>query len=248
MQLHQVNAIVDGRKTRATEALTAFYHVFQKDSQHASFSGLIRTYLPLDAESKERLPDERKNVQCSVASQLDPALAALRESLDTVAAQDLGNCSAKSDLVVDGVAILKDVPVATLLFLAKRIEDLKTVIDKLPTLDPAEDWEFDETSNSYKSKPSSSMRQKKVMKNHVKYEATKEHPAQVETYTEDVPVGTWTSIKFSGAIPAAEKAEMIVRIRKLADAVKLAREQANKAEVVINEGWSQGFLDYIFKK
>jgi hypothetical protein len=28
----------------------------------------------------------------------------------------------------------------------------------------------------------------------VKYDATKEHPAQTELFTKDVPVGTWTQI------------------------------------------------------
>ena len=35
----------------------------------------------------------------------------------------------------------------------------------------------------------------------MKYEATEKHPAQVETYTEDIKVGEWTMVKFSGAIP-----------------------------------------------
>ena len=72
---------------------------------------------------------------------------------------------------------------------------------------------------------------KKVMKNHVKAEATKEHPAQVETYTEDVIVGYWTTVKFSSAIPAKEKNEMLERVRKLQEAVKCAREEANGMEV-----------------
>jgi hypothetical protein len=70
-----------------------------------------------------------------------------------------------------------------------------------------------------------------VPKNHVKYEATKEHPAQVEMYMEDVWVGTWTTTKFSGAIPAAVRNAMLERMRKLLDAVKTAREEANNLEV-----------------
>jgi len=70
-----------------------------------------------------------------------------------------------------------------------------------------------------------------VPKNHVKYEATKEHPAQVEMYMEDVWVGTWTTTKFSGAIPVATRNAMLERVRKLTDAVKTAREEANGLEV-----------------
>ena len=46
------------------------------------------------------------------------------------------------------------------------------------------------------------LRTKKVPRNHVKAEATEKHPAQVEVYYEDVAVGYWTTVKFSGALPA----------------------------------------------
>src|SRR5947209_3792462 len=87
--------------------------------------------------------------------------------------------------------------------------------------------EFD----SHVSKPARTNRTKKVPKNHVKYEATKEHPAQVEMYMEDVWVGTWTTVKFSGAIPAAVRNAMLERLRKLLEGVKTAREEANNLEV-----------------
>jgi hypothetical protein len=48
---------------------------------------------------------------------------------------------------------------------------------------------------------------------------------------EDVWVGTWTTTKFSGAIPAAVRNAMLDRLRKLLDAVKSAREEANGLEV-----------------
>jgi len=48
---------------------------------------------------------------------------------------------------------------------------------------------------------------------------------------EDVWVGTWTITKFSGAIPAATKNTMLDRVRKLLDAVKAAREEANGLDV-----------------
>ena len=63
------------------------------------------------------------------------------------------------------------------------------------------------------------------------YEATTEHPAQVEMYTEDVKVGEWRTIKFSGALPAQEKNQLIARIRRLQEAAKFARESANGIDV-----------------
>ena len=61
-------------------------------------------------------------------------------------------------------------------------------------------------------------------------EATKEHPAQTQLITEDVVAGTWVTVKYSGAMPAPRKKQLLGRIEKLANAVKFAREQANASE------------------
>ena len=68
-------------------------------------------------------------------------------------------------------------------------------------------------------------------RNHVKAEATEKHPAQVEVYYEDVAVGYWTTVKFSGALPAQRVNELLERVEKLQHAVKFAREEANGTEV-----------------
>src|SRR3989442_5771802 len=121
----------------------------------------------------------------------------LAEMFDVVAPQDWSNCQARADVVVEGRALLRHVPVTHLLFLEKQLVDLRTFIESLPVLDTAEDWEYKPEADSYVSRVSRSNRTKKVPKNHIKYEATKEHPAQVEMYMEDVWAGTWTTTKFS---------------------------------------------------
>ena len=69
------------------------------------------------------------------------------------------------------------------------------------------------------------------MRNHVRAEATTKHPAQVDVYKEDVVVGYWKSIKYSGALPAVRLNELLGRVEKLQKAVKFAREEANSKEV-----------------
>jgi hypothetical protein len=71
----------------------------------------------------------------------------------------------------------------------------------------------------------------KTPRNHVKAEATEHHPAQVEVYYEDVTIGYWRTVKFSGALPAQRVNELLARIDKLSQAVKFAREEANSTEV-----------------
>jgi hypothetical protein len=226
-KLNQIIAIQAGKKSQAKEALTEAYHKLKKPEM---LTGLVRTYQPRD-DGGEPQPDERKMVQLKVNELIVQVTRELIEMFDVVATQDWANCQAKANVVVDGRILARDVPVTHLLFLEKQMIDLRTFIETLPVLDTAEDWDYKSESDCFVSPPSKSNRTKKVPRNHIKYEATKEHPAQVEMYMEDVWVGTWTTTKFSGAIQAATKNAMLDRVRKLLDGVKSAREEANGLEV-----------------
>jgi hypothetical protein len=121
--------------------------------------------------------------------------------------------------------------VTYLLFLEKQLTDLLTFVTKLPVLDSAESWSYDEATDAYATAATQTTRSKKVPRNHVKAEATDKHPAQVEMYFEDILVGHWTTVKFSGALPQARVNELKSRVVKLAEAVKIAREKANSTPV-----------------
>ena len=108
--------------------------------------------------------------------------------------------------------------------------DIHTFVRKLPTLDSSENWTLDAADAIWKTAAVETIRTKKVPRNHVKSEATDKHPAQVEVYMEDVPVGRWRTVKMSGALPASRVGELLSRVEKLQGAVKFAREEANGAE------------------
>lgn len=226
-KLNQIIAVAAGKKSHAHKAITEAYQALQKATL---LEGISRTYKPKDDEG-EPLPPEKKLVQVKVKDAIQGVAAALTELYDVVATQDAANCQAKADVVVDGTAVLRAVPVTTLLFLEKQLVDLHTFVEKLPTLDPGESWAYKADVDQYTSEAYQTTKTKKVLKNHVKAEATKEHPAQVETYTEDVIVGHWTTVKFSGAVPAKERNDMLARVEALQEAVKTAREEANGMEV-----------------
>jgi len=226
-KLNQIIALSAGKKAHAQRALTDAYQGLQKA---ALLEGISRTYKPKDDDG-EPLPPEKKVVQVKVRETIQHVTHSLTELFDTVATQDHANCRARASLKVDDRVLVPDVPVTTLLFLEKQLVDLHTFVEKLPALDPGETWHYNADVDYYASESYQTTKTKKVLKNHVKAEATKEHPAQVETYTEDVVVGYWTTVKFSGAIPAREKNELLERVRKLQEAVKCAREEANAYEV-----------------
>ena len=242
-KLNQIIAIQSGLKTQVKESLTKAYHQIQKADL---LGGISRRYQPKD-ETGETLPPESKAVQVKANEVIQQVSAELKNLFDIVATQDTANCEAKADIQINGTVLASRVPVTYLLFLEKQLIDLRAFIEKLPVLDPGERWQFDDGQDCFASEPFQTTRTKKVPKNHIKYEATKEHPAQVEMYHEDVTVGTWTTVKFSGAIPAHDRNEMLARVRELSDAVKSAREDAN-GMTVNNVKIGGVLLDYVFGK
>jgi hypothetical protein len=226
-KLNQIIAVEKGTQSRTARSITDAYHLIQKP---ALLAGISRTYRPKDEEG-ESLPPESTKVQVKAEGVLRDVATAMTNLFDVVATKDWANRVAKADVVVEGRPILTDVPVSYLLFLEKQLTDLKTFLEKLPTLDAAESWTFDEGQDVWRADAVETARTKKVPRNHVKYEATEKHPAQVEMYYEDVVVGTWTKVTFSGAMPTHRINQLRERIDKLQDAVKSAREEANGIEV-----------------
>ena len=225
-KLNQIIAIEKGIKTSSFQELTEAHHLLQKPSLLA---GISRTYQPKDEEG-EQLPSEFTRVQASAETVIKDTAKILTTLFDITAAKDWANCEAKADITVDGRTLAVDVPATYLLFLEKQLVDMHTFIRKLPTLDPSETWAFDPSADTYVTEAVQTAKTKKVPRNHVKAEATDKHPAQVEVFYEDVVVGYWKTLKFSGALPASRVKELLDRVDKLQQAVKFAREEANAIE------------------
>jgi hypothetical protein len=226
-RLNQIIAVEKGVKSRSFSELTEAHHALQKS---ALLSGISRTYQPKDEEG-EPLPPEATRVQVRTDEVIRQTVGILTRLFDVTATKDWTNCEARADVVVDGEPLLRDVPVAYLLFLEKQLVDLHTFIRKLPVLDAAESWSYDASADCWATDATQTTRTKKIPRNHVKAEATEKHPAQVEVYYEDVPIGYWTTVRFSGALPARRVNELLERVEKLQQAVKFAREEANGVEV-----------------
>ncbi|HCT79912.1 MAG TPA: hypothetical protein DGG94_13280 [Micromonosporaceae bacterium] len=227
-KLNQIIAVEKGVKSKSFQDLTEAHHAVQKP---ALLSGISRSYQPKDEEG-EQLPPESTRVQVRTEEVLRDIASTLTRLFDVTATKDTTNSVAKANVAVDGETLLTDVPVSYLLFLEKQLTDLHTFVKKLPVLDAAESWVFNDSADCWSTEPVRTIRTKKVPRNHVKAEATEKHPAQVEVYYEDVSIGYWTTVKFSGALPAKRVSELLERVEKLQHAVKFAREEANNTEVV----------------
>lgn len=225
-KLNQVVAIEKGAKAQANDAITQAYHVIQKPDL---FAGVERTYDPQD-EDGEQFPPESTKVQYRAEDLLKNTGEAWTRLLDVTATKDWANSHATADVKVNGTTVLAQVPVTYLIWLEKQLVDMHTMVSKLPVLDPSFEWDVSITGD-WATPSVKTHKTKKVPRNHVMAEATKEHPAQVSMYTEDVLVGYWNTIRYSGAIPQARQNEFLRRVEDLQRAVKFAREEANGTDV-----------------
>lgn len=226
--LNQIVAVEKGVKSRVDKRITAAYHTLQKSQL---FTGLSRVYTPRDDDGAT-LPPESTRVQTTVSDQLGAMAADFTELFDVVLTKETSNAQAKADVVVHGQTLLADVPVTYLLFLEKQLTHWHTALAKVPVLTAEDEWTEDPSNDGWYRTPAvQTIKTKKVPRNHVMAPATERHPAQVEVYYEDIPVGTWATVKFSGAITAKRRDEYVARVDALLDAVKQAREAANSLEV-----------------
>lgn len=242
-QLNQIIAIEKGVKLRAEREFTDAHHTLEKS---ALLSGIARTYEPRDEEGLT-YPPESTLVQVQVSEMIKVVAASLTRLFDVELTKDLANEKATASIVVDGKTILPDVPVTFLLFLEKKMTDIRTFITKLPKLDPSESWNPDPATGVWVTDAIGKSKSDKVPASYTKSPATVQHPAQVEFFYKDVQVGTWTTRKFSGALPQERVAIMLRRIDMLIDAVKFAREQANSIQVVDQHAGGKIF-DYLFSE
>jgi hypothetical protein len=226
-RLNQIIAVEKGVKSQSFQDLTEAHHLLQKP---ALLAGIARTYRPKDEEG-EQLPPESTRVQVRSEDVIRKTVEVMTKLFDVTATKDWANTRARADVVVDGRVLLEQVPATYLLFLEKQLVDIHTFIKKLPVLDAAETWDYDASADCWATEPVQTVRTKKIPRNHVKAEATEKHPAQVEVYYEDVTVGYWRTVKFSGALPAKRVNELLGRVEHLQEAVKFAREAANDMEV-----------------
>lgn len=226
-RLNQIVAIQADLQKQAVETTKQHRTVLEHPQL---LHGLTRTYHP-KGDQDDKLPGEFSRVQARIPDLLDSLSAHLTQVFDNAATLDYTNCTAKADVVVDGVKVLEQVPPTYLLWLARQLGELEEFLKRIPTLDPTEDWTFDAEVGLWKTEAAETVRTKKTPRTHIKYEATAQHPAQVEMYYEDIPAGNWRVVKTSGAVPVTRVAELLGRIRKLQMAVKAAREEANTVKV-----------------
>ena len=228
MRLGQVAGLEKAERDRTQKANTEIYQALQRS---ALFGGHTKKYKPLNEEDEEVVPPQNKRVEAKVSELISEALTNFGKLVAHMGTKETANQHARADVVVHGELVFKQAPVTFLLPLQKVLTDIATMVKHIPILDTSEAWTKDDNINLYRSSAMDQVRTKKTQRPIVLYDATEKHPAQTQLITEDVSVGVWSTVKFSGAWPKEDKKQMAQRVADLRDAVEMAIEEANRIDV-----------------
>lgn len=231
-KLHEILAVEGDLQNAYKAILDETVATFTKKTQ--LFVGYHRWLKNFDENAPES-PQEHHNMETTVHDKLRYMEGHVVRYLDVVLEKERTNQEAKGDIVVDGVTLAERVPATFLLGLEDKLRKLRGVYATIPTLPAGLSWIKAPQKGAHvyvtehleeKTKTS------KTFQHTVLVSATKEHPAQIEKWQEDVPVGVYQRETWTGMISPAEKSTLLGRIDTLLRAVKKARQRANSTEVV----------------
>ena len=245
-KLHEALAVESTLKGQADKTRAELANTFEK--RRHLFSEKVVTFKPSD-EGQPPVTEEQLDLNSTVPQELAWIKALWAKALDASFQIAEANMSARADVVLDdGKTLLKDVPATALLELEKRAAEVHALVASIPTLDPAKGFTPDPARGAgvYKAREESKTRTKKVQRPVVLYDATKEHPAQVQLVSEDVPVGLVQTQEWSGLLTPAAKSEMLERAEALKRALKQARARANEQDIDASRKPGLTVLGFVF--
>lgn len=228
-ELHQLLAVEPELKAAAARESKRIVSLFKDGA--VRLTGIVRVYTPIE-DGGEEFPSEVVPLATTVESELEILHDAFVEWIDASIQKEVTNQQAMAVLDLGEVWGDWELPATALLNLEGKLAEIRQIYAAIPTLDPTKIWNWDKADDVFESEPDIRYRSNKLMRSLVLYDATPEHPAQVETFTEDVRVGYTTSTVQSGAITKALKRDYLERIDELIKRVKTARQEANTADVV----------------
>jgi hypothetical protein len=236
VRIHQLLAIMGGVNA---ETDTAFGRLAAVVGKPELFKGMLKESRPASDSADPNQPKRRvtppqsKKVACTAAQVLDDASKLYSAKWDVALTLDTAQGAAKAPVVVDGVTVLEDVPVRHLVYLEGELTRLHALVQEIPVLDGVQDWTNQNTEpGQWRTvHPEEGDLKEKVYFNWHRQNGTATIQEQVDVITRDEIVEYNTTVRYSGAMEAKRKAELLDRLSKLRTAVKMAREEANSATV-----------------
>ena len=235
-KLHELLAVHGNLKTQADKLRSDLGTTFEK-KRHL-FEEKRVTFEPLAETATGGVTEVQTDLQSKVRDELGWISKTLIKAIDVSHAINKGNTMATADVILDdGVILLTGMPATTLLELEKTCKEIFELLGGIPTLDPAKGFApaSDRGDGIYKAREEVKTRTSKQQRALVMYPATKEHPAQTQIISEDVPVGRVHTLEYSSLLTPAEKADLLEKVEELTRAVKAARSRANETEVNVGD-------------
>lgn len=233
-KLHQILAIEKGVAAETDRRVALATRGMEVGGEQSPLDGLSRTYQPRK-EDGDTFPAQTMKVQIRAEVILTQIAQAMTRLMDVKFTREEANTKARAHVVIDGVPVLTDVPAGYLLYLESMLNELRGLVLRVPVLDPAEQWEPDDAQGVHRSAEKRTVREVRVPAAQVitpnQVIDGQKFDAQIRVYETTEPAGDWTVVKYSGALPAPRREEILDRIATLLTAVKLAREEANGLDV-----------------
>lgn len=247
VRLHELLAVDSNLRKQADATKADLINTFEKKKHH--FTEKLVTFEPLE-DGAPPVKEEVLDLQTTVGRELEWITEHVSKALDVSHQVAVANTQARADVVLEnGTVLLKSVPATSLLELEKRVNEVRELVAAIPTLDPAKGYTPDTAKGTgiFAARGVTRTRTQKVQIPLELAKATDKHPAQVQLISKDVPIGTVTTLEWSGMLTVAEKGDMLDRVEMLARAVKKARSRANETEVDVT-GLKIGttLLKYVF--
>jgi hypothetical protein len=231
-RLHQILAVesdLEGKYKRTCEETKK---VFGKP---AMFTGSHRKLIIFDDSDTTEYPEENQAMATTVKERIDYTGTSISAYLDALFQKEATNQMAHADLIVDGVTIGNKLPATFLLALESRLKYIRSIYEALPTLQAGIEWKpsTDKGEGVWDMvHPEEKIKTKMTFKSQILVEPTEFHPAQIEKWEEQVPVGKFVRNIWCSMITSHQKSEILGRIDKLIQATKKARQLANAQEIV----------------
>lgn len=245
-KLHELLAVEADLQNEYKKATDSAKAVFAKNPGH--FMGFTRR-LEMFADSSKDAPIENQEVTETITNRLHEIGIHAERFFDAVLQKEATNSTAKADLYVDSVLIGQQIPATFLLGLETKLKHLLGVFEDIPTLPPGFSFVKDEEKglNIWKIVDAEKkFKTQKTFKHKVLYQATKEHPAQIERWEEVENVGVYVAERWFGMFSQAQKTTLIGNLNKLLSAVKVARQKAN-CEEVTTQYIGQSIFSYLLQ-
>lgn len=218
-------------KRSAVKLISEAKDTFTKRTNH--FVGHIKRTMMFNDE-ETTLADEVVDVTDTIDSKLAFVQEHISKYYDAYLNSQATNQKAVADIVLKGTVMATNIPATFLLGMEEKLKEIRLLYEKIPTLRPGVRWEIDDQqkfSGVYRAaSPEEKFTTKKTVQHKILYEATPQHPAQIEKWTDDIRVGKIVTQNFSAMLSPADKAARLARIDELLIAVKSARQRANDIE------------------